>query len=1144
MIRNTIAHQEGDRGSEGSRNRAPRRPGTPRGTPPRRPPLPGGRPFRTLAFWAFVALLSLVAFRMYQGSFMAPQRIEISYTRFIQEVDKGNIQDLQIIEKLVTGELRGESSIRIGAHDVPFKAFKTNILGDGADLPERVWKTNPGIEVEVRNPSFNWVSVLVGWLPVVFVLVLWLFMVRQVQSGGSAALKFGKTKARVLLETAPKVTFKDVAGCDEAKQELQEVIEFLKEPQKFQRLGGRIPKGALLLGPPGSGKTLLAKAVAGEAGVPFFSMSGSDFVEMFVGVGASVTGDTPVLIREDGATRLTTIGEFVDRFHTGDDEGHVVPVEGVETLGFEERDSKFKGSPKTFVKGSAWSRVRGAYRHRVSEICEIHFLGGVIRTTADHSVFVRTRDGIKPVAAAELDAGDVLVGLPFKVRGEYSKELGTPHSVRAHSFTSTGELPVLDVWERHEESRSQYEYALAHQGQISQAAIAGTIGVSQMTVSNWQRGRHEPRAISSGHVHTRLPERVPVTTDLMRLLGYYTAEGRENGCLEFTFGTHETDLHADCIARMKRVFGVDPKVRHTEDHSTKITYHVVRLGRFFARHCGTGSHEKHMPEVLWDLPREHFDAFLTGYALGDGYTTREGKLSITSVSHRLIRELTWLCAMHGIKAGVRRMRLPAGRVIKSKPLPETVAWNLIIGKTSHPFRRDSAIRDQAKKPIVRRVVRKPYEGYVYDLCGCDGEAFFGGDKPVLLHNSRVRDLFEQGKRNAPCIVFVDEIDAVGRHRGAGLGGGHDEREQTLNQLLVEMDGFESNEGVIMIAATNRPDVLDPALLRPGRFDRQIVVDWPDVRGREGILRVHTRKIPLAEDVDLKMIARSTPGLAGADLANIVNESALLAARRNRKKVTQRDFEDAKDKVMLGMERRSLVMTEEERRSTAYHEAGHALVGWLLPGSDPVNKVTIIPRGRALGITSWVPQEERHNRSKEDLERMLCHMMGGRAAELLIFNHLTTGAISDIEQATETARNMVCRYGMSDALGPLTFGKKEEMVFLGKEIATHKDYSEQTAVLIDQEVRRIIETAYNNAQKVLRENVDKLHLLANTLLEREVLDGDEMDRVLRGEKLEPLRPAVEPELTAEAAATADEGQKSAPGEKLESFPPPAPRPAGA
>jgi cell division protease FtsH len=482
----------------------------------------------------------------------------------------------------------------------------------------------------------------------------------------------------------------------------------------------------------------------------------------------------------------------------------------------------------------------------------------------------------------------------------------------------------------------------------------------------------------------------------------------------------------------------------------------------------------------------------------------------------------------------------AGRSIKQRPLPATDAWNLIIGKTSHSLVRDRA--NQGKRPIVRRVITRPYDGFVYDLCGCESEAFFGGEKPVLLHNSRVRDLFEQGKRNAPCILFVDEIDAVGRHRGAGLGGGHDEREQTLNQLLVEMDGFESNEGVIMLAATNRPDVLDPALLRPGRFDRQIVVDWPDVRGREGILKVHTRKIPLATDVDLKLIARGTPGMAGADIANLVNEAALLAARRNHKKVTLRDFEDAKDKVMLGMERRSLVMTEEERRSTAYHESGHALVAWLLPGSDPVDKVTIIPRGRALGVTSYLPQEERHSRSKEDLIRALCMMMGGRAAEYLVFSHLTTGAANDIERATGLARRMVCELGMSDNLGPLTFGKKEEMVFLGKEIATHKDYSEQTAVLIDQEVRGLVENAYARAFELLKENIDKLHLLANTLLEREVLDGEEMTRVLRGEKLEPVKPL--PENEGEPAAAESQAARTDESQQLDAFGTPSPKPAGA
>jgi cell division protease FtsH len=411
--------------------------------------------------------------------------------------------------------------------------------------------------------------------------------------------------------------------------------------------------------------------------------------------------------------------------------------------------------------------------------------------------------------------------------------------------------------------------------------------------------------------------------------------------------------------------------------------------------------------------------------------------------------------------------------------------------------------------------------HVYDLC-LDRH-----------HNFIANGLFTHN-----CIVFVDEIDAVGRHRGAGLGGGHDEREQTLNQLLVEMDGFDSNEGVIMIAATNRPDVLDPALLRPGRFDRQIVVDWPDVRGREGILKVHTRKIPLAEDVDLNAIARSTAGMAGADIANLVNEAALLAARRNRKKVAGVDFTDARDKVTLGMERKSLVMSEEERRSTAYHESGHALMAWLLPGSDPVDKISIVPRGRALGITSYVPKEERYARSKEDLLRTLAMMMGGRAAEFLIFQHFTTGAANDIERGTGLARKMVCELGMSENLGPLTFGKKEEMVFLGREIATHKDYSEQTAERIDEEVRALVEGAYRQAITLLEQNLDKLHLLAGTLLEREVLDGDQMNRLLHGEKLEPLKPVpAEPPSAAEtpAAKSPEEQRPGAAGA-------PQPRPA--
>jgi len=662
----------------------------------RGPQLPAtpGRPFRNMAFWALLLLLALVAYRMWAGNLLTTQRIDIPYTRFVQEVEKGNIDRATFVEetRTVLGELRQEGTETVAGRQVTVKAFKTNFLGDGASLAEKTRATNPNAQLTVQAPGINWLSVLFTWLPLLLFLVAWMFMLRQMQSGGSAAMRFGKSKARVLMESQTRVTFKDVAGCDEAKQELEEVIEFLKEPQKFQKLGGRIPKGALLLGPPGSGKTLLAKAVAGEAGVPFFSMSGSDFVEMFVGVGAS----------------------------------------------------------------------------------------------------------------------------------------------------------------------------------------------------------------------------------------------------------------------------------------------------------------------------------------------------------------------------------------------------------------------------------------------------------------RVRDLFEQGKRNAPCILFIDEIDAVGRHRGAGLGGGHDEREQTLNQLLVEMDGFESNEGVIILAATNRPDVLDPALMRPGRFDRQIVVDWPDVRGREGILKVHTRKIPLSDDVDLKQIARETPGMSGADLANVVNEAALLAARRNQKKVMARDLSDARDKVTLGLERRSLVMTDLERKTTAYHEAGHALVAWLIPGSDPVTKITIIPRGRALGVTAYAPTEERHNHSKKQLEDRLCHAMGGRAAELLVFNHLTTGAANDLEQSTSIARSMVTRFGMSDKLGPLTFGKREDMIFLGKEITSSKDYSDQTAMVIDTEVRGIIERAHENALKLLRENLDKLHLLAKTLLERETIDGDQMNRLLHGEKLAPMpRPDDPGELPPTAAAPVTRPDE---GGAPEGFAEPSPRPA--
>jgi cell division protease FtsH len=648
-----------------------------------------GRTLRTLSFWALliVGSIALVQF----ASSRRQDAADISYSQFIEELDAGNVQAVEITERQ---QVRGDFKTAVSIAHRSADHFTTLLPFESSDSWVAMLRQK-GVDVRAKEEKQSFGVFLFSFLPYLFILGLIIFMLRQMQQGGNRAFAFGKSKAKLLSGDTPKVTFADVAGCDEAKQELEEIIDFLKDPQKFQRLGGRLPKGALLIGPPGTGKTLLAKAVAGEAGRPFFSMSGSDFVEMFVGVGAS----------------------------------------------------------------------------------------------------------------------------------------------------------------------------------------------------------------------------------------------------------------------------------------------------------------------------------------------------------------------------------------------------------------------------------------------------------------RVRDLFEQGKAHAPCIIFIDEIDAVGRHRGAGLGGGHDEREQTLNQLLVEMDGFESNDGVILLAATNRPDILDPALLRPGRFDRQIVVDMPDVKGREQILRVHTRKIPLAPRVNLERIAKGTPGLSGAELSNIVNEAALLAARRNKPAVEMVDLEDAKDKVMLGLERKSMVLSDEERRLTAYHEAGHALVSLKVPGLDPLHKVTIVPRGRALGITFSLPEEDRHNYTKQYILGRLAMAYGGRVAEELVFgaDKVTTGAAQDIQQATEMARRMVTQFGMSDAVGPIAVGDREAEIFLGREVVQRREISERTAELVDTELKRMLGEAYERARKILLDHRAVLDLLAAALLERETLDHDEIDLVVAGKSLPPVAPAALPASPPPGSAAPEKVSPPVRGPVLGS---PPPEPAGA
>lgn len=1049
---------------------------------------PGNKPF---LIWVIVLGLVVMILHYYGAREEALKTF--TYSEFKQAVKNNKIKTFSLTENNVTAS--GELADGAG--------YKVNILPGDNELPALLEQYN--VNISVSKTGGFWSNIFLSIFPtVLFVFLLWFLIYRQARGMGKGLFSFGKSRARLFKAGDKKVTFDDVAGLIEAKEEVQEIIEFLKDPKRFQKLGGKIPKGVLLIGPPGTGKTLLAKSIAGEANVPFFSISGSDFVEMFVGVGASVTGDTPVLIKTSLYTKLMPIGEFVDKFYKEGEEGFLVYVNGVKTLGFDSLKTGFRGvgkdSSKIFFGNSGWKNLKAVYRHKVDKIYEIRYLGGVIKATGDHSIFVREKNMVIPKRVDQVKKGDILVELPFKVRGCFMAGLGTTHRIKSYIFTNNNPIDELKVWDDDINLRKDYEFALSNKDILPQKMIGEIIGVSQATVGYWQKGIHEPRYLTRHLVKNSVKEKVKLDNNLIRLLGYYTAEGRCNRSLEFVFGEDEYEVYNDCIDLMKEVFDVEPALEITKDHAIKIKYYSAPLGRFFSKYCGNGARGKHIPEFLWEMDKECFLAFLEAYAKGDGYISKDGKLVVSSVSKQLILELAWLASMHGIGVGMGSGYNPGGRIIKNKPLPKTRYWRLTIGKSANPFIIYDGFKNQFKKPYVEDVVVRQFNEYVYDLCGCENEAFFGGEKPLLLHNSRVRDLFEQGRRSAPAIIFIDEIDAVGRHRGAGLGGGHDEREQTLNALLVEMDGFDPREGLIIVAASNRPDVLDTALLRPGRFDRQVVLDLPDLKGREEILKVHCKNIKLDKNADLKVIARGTPMFSGADIANLVNEAALLGARRNKEIVGIEELEEARDKVLWGRERRSRVLDEKDKKVTAYHEAGHALVSELLEDTEPLHKVTIIPRGMAyLGATMQLPEKDKYHEFKKAALAQISVFLGGRIAEEIIFNDISSGARDDIKRATQLSRLMVCEWGMSEKLGPMTFGEREEHLFLGREITRHTDYSNETAQIIDQEIKRIVDECYEKSKKLIIDNKDKLEIIAKLLLEKEVLDGKEVTEIVHGKE---------------------------------------------
>ena len=863
----------------------------------------------------------------------------------------------------------------------------------------------------------------------------------------------------------------------------------MRDPQKFHKLGARIPRGIMLIGSPGTGKTLLAKAVANEANVPFYFVSGSEFVEMFVGVGAnrvrdsfelakktapsiifideidavgrhrgaglggghdereqtlnqilveldgfdtndavivmaaSVTGDTPILVKKNGQTQLKPIKEVVDFYYKNGEENVEKSSPDIEVLGFDRKPVSKHLNGRTFFGNSNFKKVRSVFRHKVNEIYEISYLGGKIKTTGNHSVFIRTGQGILARKVSDLKTGDCLVDIPY-IPNRTNKKL---REVRAHKFPETFslELSVYNpVFEGAKAIQETYARVLACRNILSQSALAAEAGLSQTVISHWQTGMNVPRQLSSRYFKHALPERIKITPDLMRLFGYYAAEGYTRKEVDFCFNVKEADKISNVKELMKRAFNLAPDKEKVRGNAVNIVYYSKPLAKFFEKHCGKGAHHKHTPNFLFEAPFEYFREFLLGYANGDGHVDKRGRLELTSMSRQLITELGWLSRMHGFKSFIHSYKTTEGRRIgNGNPLNSSTAWRLGFGKSQNPLLL-SVGRKSPKRPIIRSIKKLPYRDYVYDFCGCDNEAFFGGETPLLLHN------------------------------------------------------------------TNRPDILDPALLRPGRFDRRIVLDEPSMRDREGILKIHSLEKPLAKDVNLKLVAERTPGFSGADLANLINEAAILAARKNQKDIRQIDIFQAIEKVILGPERRSHILSKKEKEITAYHEAGHALIAVSLPHSDPVHKVSIVSRGRAGGYTLKLPSEDKHLRSKAEYESELAVLLGGYAAEKTIFKDITTGATNDLRVASDLARKMVTQFGMSEKLGPITYGEKDELVFLGKEMGHTKNYSETVAFQIDSEVKKFISLGLATAKKILTQKINILHKIAKELITKETLEQKE------------------------------------------------------